>query len=227
MKGVRAWPAKKKGRPVRRPVLSTLRWPGDPETPGGWGADVSGRNGTTGPSRQPHDGPPALGLPSGTNVAGMWFSGPLPPAARLGLRGFAVMPIMTEDDIKRGGVMSGGEIVETMRGGLEVLTFPAAPNTAQAVSFDRHELRRMLDLYGRKVAEGEWRDYALDFTRDKAVFSIFRRFSEMPLYRIEKEPRLARRQGAYSVIASTGLILKRGHDLDRVLRVLDKPRIVA
>jgi hypothetical protein len=123
--------------------------------------------------------------------------------------------------------MSEGEIVEPMRGGLEVVPFPAAPSTAQTVSFDRHELRRMLDLYGRKVAEGEWRDYALDFTRDKAVFSIFRRFSEMPLYRVEKEPRLARRQGAFSVIAATGLILKRGHDLARVLRVLDKPRVVA
>jgi hypothetical protein len=123
--------------------------------------------------------------------------------------------------------MSEGEIAETMRGGRDVVSFPTAPNPAPTVSFDRHELRQILDLYGRKVAEGEWRDYAMDFLRDRAVFSIFRRSSEMPLYRIEKDPRLARRQGAYAVIAGTGLILKRGHDLHRVLRVLDRPKVVA
>lgn len=89
------------------------------------------------------------------------------------------------------------------------------------VTFDRHELTRILNLYGRMVASGEWRDYAIDFMRDRAVFSVFRRSSEVPIYRIEKNPRLARRQGAYSVISATGLILKRGPDLDRVLRVLD------
>ena len=90
------------------------------------------------------------------------------------------------------------------------------------VTFDRFELNRILGLYGRKVAAGEWRDYAIDFLKDKAVFSVFRRSSEMPIYRIEKAPKLARRQGAYSVVSVTGLILKRGHDLDRVLRVLDR-----
>jgi len=96
------------------------------------------------------------------------------------------------------------------------------------VTFDRRELNRILDLYGRMVAMGEWRDYAIDFLKDRAVFSIFRRASEMPIYRIEKNPRLARRQGAYSVVSVTGLILKRGHELDRVLRVIDKPlRVVA
>ena len=104
---------------------------------------------------------------------------------------------------------------------LRLIASPPSPSTV--VSFDRHELRRILDLYGRKVAEGEWRDYAIDFTRDRAVFSIFRRASEIPLYRIEKDPRLARKQGAYSVIASTGLILRRGHDLAKVIRVLDTP----
>ena len=89
------------------------------------------------------------------------------------------------------------------------------------VTFSRRELERILGLYGRKVAAGEWRDYAIDFLKDKAVFSIFRRSSEMPIYRIEKNPRLARRQGAYAVVSVTGLILKRGHELDRVLRVLD------
>jgi hypothetical protein len=90
------------------------------------------------------------------------------------------------------------------------------------VTFDRHELRDILNVYGRGVAEGEWRDYALDFGRDKAVFSIFRRASEYPLYRIEKVPRLARKQGAFSVVTTTGLILKRGHDLRRVIDVLDR-----
>jgi hypothetical protein len=98
-----------------------------------------------------------------------------------------------------------------------------APGSAHArVTFDRRELNRILGLYGRMVAAGEWRDYAIDFMRDRAVFSVFRRASEVPIYRIEKSPRLARRQGAYSVITPTGLILKRGPDLDRVLRVIDK-----
>ncbi len=95
----------------------------------------------------------------------------------------------------------------------------AFPST---VFFTRKELNEILDLYGRKVAAGEWRDYAVDFGREKAVFSVFRRASEVPLFRIEKNPRLARRQGAYSVVAATGLILKRGHDLARVLGVLEK-----
>ena len=88
--------------------------------------------------------------------------------------------------------------------------------------FDRRELGQIMDLYGRMVALGEWRDYAIDFLRDKAVFSIFRRASEVPLYRIVKDPSLVRRQGEYSVIAQTGVILKRGHELPRVLAVIDK-----
>src|SRR5437868_15494818 len=93
---------------------------------------------------------------------------------------------------------------------------------ASRVTFDRHELNRLLGLYGRKVAAGEWRDYAIDFLKDRAVFSVFRRSSEVPLYRIEKSPRLARRQGAYSVISATGLIVRRGHELDPVLRAIDQ-----
>jgi hypothetical protein len=100
----------------------------------------------------------------------------------------------------------------------------ARPST---VFFTRRELIQILNLYGRKVAAGEWRDYAIDFGRDKAVFSVFRRASEVPLYRIEKNPRLARRQGAYGVVAASGLILKRGHDLARVLGVLDRPTRLA
>jgi hypothetical protein len=88
-------------------------------------------------------------------------------------------------------------------------------------------LDQILRVYGRKVADGEWRDYAIDALREKAVFSVFRRSSEMPLYRIEKQPKNARRQGAYSIIAATGLILKRGHDLAQVLRAIDrKPKLV-
>lgn len=96
---------------------------------------------------------------------------------------------------------------------------------AGPVTFDRRELRDILDLYGRKVAEGEWRDYAIDFERDKAVFSIFRRAAEYPLYRVVKEPKLAAKQGAFSVVTTTGLILKRGSDLKRVLAVLDRARL--
>ncbi|MGO9986422.1 MAG: DUF2794 domain-containing protein [Rhodomicrobium sp.] len=98
----------------------------------------------------------------------------------------------------------------------------AAAGLLPYTSFSRHELSAILSLYGAKVAEGEWRDYSIDFLRDRAVFSIFRRSCEQPLYRIEKNPKLTKRQGAYSVVATTGLILKRGHDLSKVMRVLDR-----
>jgi hypothetical protein len=121
--------------------------------------------------------------------------------------------------------MNEGEVAEPLRGGsAHVVPFPAAH---KPVSFNRDELRAILDLYGRKVSEGEWRDYAIDFSPDLAVFSVFRRTAEMPAYRIVKDPRLARRQGAYAVVSATGMVIKRGHDLRRVLRILDKPlRIV-
>jgi hypothetical protein len=88
-------------------------------------------------------------------------------------------------------------------------------------TFERRELDKILDLYGRKVAAGEWRDYAIQFLKDRAVFSIFRRAAEIPLYRIVKDPSLARRHGAFAVVTASGRILKRGHDLERVLRVID------
>ena len=106
------------------------------------------------------------------------------------------------------------------RGGDASGALPAAPGNH--ITFERRELDRILRLYGAMVAAGEWRDYAIDFLKDRAVFSVFRRASEIPIYRIEKNPKLARRQGAYSVISATGLIMRRGHELDRVLRVLDK-----
>jgi hypothetical protein len=112
---------------------------------------------------------------------------------------------------------------DTDPSGLRAAVRPAAaappPNR---VTFNRLELNRILNLYGRMVADGEWRDYAIDFLKDRAVFSVFRRATEVPLYRIEKDPRLARKQGMYSVISATGLILRRGHELDRVLLVIDR-----
>ena len=95
---------------------------------------------------------------------------------------------------------------------------------SSVVSFHRRELDTILRLYGRMVADGEWRDYAIDLLKDRAVFSVFRRSSEMPLFRIEKDSKLARRQGAYSVVAAGGMILKRGHDLAQVLKVLEKKK---
>lgn len=92
----------------------------------------------------------------------------------------------------------------------------------QPVTFHRRELDAILWIYGRMVGEGEWRDYAIDHLREKAVFSVFKRSGEMPLFRIEKNPKLAAKQGAYSVINVNGLILKRGHDLNQVLKVFDK-----
>jgi hypothetical protein len=93
-----------------------------------------------------------------------------------------------------------------------------------AVFFDRRELDQILRVYGRMVAAGEWRDYAIAGLKEAAVFSIFRRASEAPLYRIEKRPALARRQGAWSVVGQGGVILKRAHELPQVLRLFDKKR---
>lgn len=90
------------------------------------------------------------------------------------------------------------------------------------VMFQRRELDLILQVYSMMVGAGEWRDYAIDSLKDKAVFSVFRRSSEVPLFTIEKNPKLARRQGAYSVINTGGMVLKRGHDLAAVLRVFDR-----
>ena len=90
------------------------------------------------------------------------------------------------------------------------------------IRFDRIELKRILNTYGRMVVAGEWRDYAIDFRDDAAVFSVFRRATEIPLYSIEKRPRLKDRQGQYSVVAAGGQVLGRGHDLTAVLRVLER-----
>ena len=102
------------------------------------------------------------------------------------------------------------------------IPFPQSSRIPEDVSFDRRELGLILRVYGRMVAAGEWRDYAIAAMRDLAVFAIFRRTAETPLYRIEKHPRLRSRQGLYAVVGTDGRVLRRGHDLDQVLKVLEK-----
>lgn len=97
-----------------------------------------------------------------------------------------------------------------------------SPHNSGPVTFHRRELGQILNVYGRMVAEGDWRDYAIDHLKDRAVFSVFRRAAEIPIYTIEKDPKLARKQGAYKVVSASGQILKRGHDLKSVLRVFEK-----
>ena len=99
------------------------------------------------------------------------------------------------------------------------------PPAAEVVAFDRAELGVILSLYGRMVAAGEWRDYGMSFLREMAVFSVFRRAAENPLYRIEKRPRLRAAQGMYAVVGMDGQVVKRGHDLPTVLRVLERKLI--
>ncbi|MEL7151899.1 MAG: DUF2794 domain-containing protein [Pseudomonadota bacterium] len=98
---------------------------------------------------------------------------------------------------------------------------------SEQTAFDRRELGVILGLYGRMVSTGEWRDYGMSFLKDVAVFSIFRRTAEHPIYRIEKRPKLRDKQGMYAVIGMDGRILKRGHDLKTVLRVLERKLIRA
>lgn len=104
----------------------------------------------------------------------------------------------------------------------EIAAFPALPDR---VAFRRNELALILAVYGRMVAAGLWRDYGISMLRDAAIFSVFRHSAEHALYSIEKRPRLAARQGQYAVVAMDGRVLKRGHDLATVLRVLDKQLI--
>jgi Protein of unknown function (DUF2794) len=102
------------------------------------------------------------------------------------------------------------------------IPFPQSSRIADEVRFDRKELGVILRVYGRMVAAGEWRDYAIAALRDVAVFAVFRRTAETPLYRIEKRPKLRARQGLYAVVGMDGQVLRRGHDLDQVLKVLEK-----
>jgi Protein of unknown function (DUF2794) len=95
----------------------------------------------------------------------------------------------------------------------------------EQVMFDRRELSTILSVYGRNVAAGEWRDYAIGAGREHAIFAVFRRAAEMPLYRIEKRPKLRHKQGLYAVVGAAGQVLKRGHDLAQVLRILEPKRV--
>ena len=95
----------------------------------------------------------------------------------------------------------------------------------KTIAFSRSELNAILRVYGRKVSEGAWRDYAIDHLSDRAIFSIYRRTSEFPLYRVEKVPALVRKQGVFQIIAAGGAILKRGHDLATLMRFLDRPKL--
>ncbi|GAA0633398.1 DUF2794 domain-containing protein [Sphingomonas ursincola] len=104
-------------------------------------------------------------------------------------------------------------------GNVSLFPVPGAPGQ---VGFDREELGRILDLYGRMVAAGLWRDYAMDLGRDAAVFSAFRRATERPEYRIEKRPALRRKQGQWALVGEGGAVLKRGHELSGVLAPLER-----
>ena len=120
--------------------------------------------------------------------------------------------------------MSEGADEERLDGRVAVARGPVPDHRSPPpeIRFDRREINAIFRVYGRKVAAGEWRDYAIDHLREEAIFSIYRRTSEVPLYRIVKKPHLARRQGAYSVLSAGGYILKRGHDLQQVLFALDR-----
>src|SRR6201984_929598 len=103
---------------------------------------------------------------------------------------------------------------------------PTASPLPNRVTFNRFELNRILNLYGRMVADGEWRDYAIDFLKDRAVFSVYRRASEVPIYRIEKDPRLVRKQGMYSVVLANRLVSRPRTELERVRLAIDRKRAV-
>jgi hypothetical protein len=103
-----------------------------------------------------------------------------------------------------------------------VTPFPTPAARPQQVGFERLELQRILDLYGRMVAAGLWRDYAMDFDRDAACFSAFRRAAERPQARIEKRPALRGKQGMWTLFGEGGQVLKRGHELAGVLFVLER-----
>ena len=97
---------------------------------------------------------------------------------------------------------------------------PAPP--IEQVSFNRRDIDILMQFYSARVGTGEWRDYAMDMLKDRAIFSIFKRASEVPIYTVHKTPKLAKRQGEWSLLNANGLILKRGKDLRQVLKVLDK-----
>lgn len=103
-----------------------------------------------------------------------------------------------------------------------VTPFPGGARAPAQIGFDRPELSRILDLYGRMVAAGHWRDYAIDLGRDAAVFSVFRRAAERPEFRIEKRPALRHRQGMWALVGEAGQVVKRGHELGPVLAPIER-----
>ncbi len=109
--------------------------------------------------------------------------------------------------------------------GGKIVAFPMT--NANQVGFAREELQRILDLYGRMVAAGEWRDYAMDFTRDAAVFAAFRRAAERPQARVEKRPSLRAKQGMWTLYGEHGQVLKRGHELPGVLAPMERRLVKA
>jgi hypothetical protein len=117
-----------------------------------------------------------------------------------------------------------GQLIDFAKGASPASSSGFLPKQSRfiaSVAFDRKELTTILNLYGRKVVEGEWRDYAIDFLRERALFSIYKRSSERPVYVIEKNPKLRDKQGQYMVLSQEGRVLKRGHELSQVLRVLE------
>ncbi|MEO0418897.1 MAG: DUF2794 domain-containing protein [Pseudomonadota bacterium] len=107
----------------------------------------------------------------------------------------------------------------------QVVAFPG--KQPSQVGFERGELQRILDLYGRMVAAGEWRDYAMDFEKAFASFSAFRRTAERPQTRIEKRPSLRKKQGMWTLFGEHGQVLKRGHDLANVLAPVERRLVKA
>ncbi|KEO91957.1 hypothetical protein EH31_04600 [Erythrobacter longus] len=108
----------------------------------------------------------------------------------------------------------------------QIVAFPSK-RTGGQVGFEREELQRILDLYGRMVAAGEWRDYAMDFDPRAATFSAFRRAAERPNCRIEKRPSLRAKQGMYTLFGEHGQVLKRGSDLANVLAPMERRLVKA
>lgn len=103
-----------------------------------------------------------------------------------------------------------------------VTPFPLPPGRASQVGFERLELTRILDLYGRMVSAGHWRDYAIELGREAAIFAAFRRAAERPEFRIEKHPALRNRQGMWALVNEAGVVLKRGHELAPVLAPIER-----
>lgn len=130
----------------------------------------------------------------------------------------AEMPMSDQPDLMRGEPRHQGQTTDVV---VDLHEYRKAKNPTP-VTFHRRELDQILKVYGRMVGEGEWRDYAIDHTKNRAVFAVFKRAGEVPLYRIEKNPKLAHKQGAYSVVSASGIVLKRGHELAQVLKVFDK-----